>query len=200
VNISGKEDGVQALIVAPTRELASDIDEIIQAFGAKMGIKTYLACPPERGVRSQQQENIPEGVHVVTGTLGSISGLISRGVLSTDKLMTFILDKTDERWGGRSIDKRIADLFNTLPQNVQVGIFFDRQLNHSRLTDVFPKKLFNVGIKTEELSLRRCQHFYVDCKKEELKYDALCNIFATFNSKQAVVYCNSRKWGGSPRS
>jgi superfamily II DNA/RNA helicase len=42
-----------------------------------------------------------------------------------------------------------------------------------------------------QLSLAGMRQFYVDCEREEWKYETLCDLFALINLTQAIVYCNT---------
>lgn len=71
---------VQALIMAPTRELAQQIQIVISALGSYLKINVH-ACIGGTNVRDDQRK-LESGVQVVVGTPGRVNDLIQRGALS----------------------------------------------------------------------------------------------------------------------
>ncbi|KAE8134237.1 P-loop containing nucleoside triphosphate hydrolase protein [Aspergillus pseudotamarii] len=84
----------QALIVAPTRELAQQIQKVVVAIGDFMSINCH-ACIGGTAVRDDMNA-LREGPQVVVGTPGRIHDMIQRRVLKTDQMKLFILDEADE--------------------------------------------------------------------------------------------------------
>jgi len=86
--------GTQALILAPTRELAQQIQKVVIALGDYMNIECH-ACVGGTAVREDMQK-LQEGAHVVVGTPGRVFDMINRRALRTDNIKIFCLDEADE--------------------------------------------------------------------------------------------------------
>ena len=86
--------GTQALILAPTRELAQQIQKVVIALGDYMSIECH-ACVGGTNVR-EDMAKLQEGVHVVVGTPGRVFDMINRRALRTDHIKIFCLDEADE--------------------------------------------------------------------------------------------------------
>lgn len=84
----------QALIVAPTRELAQQIEKVVVAIGDFMNIDCH-ACIGGTNVR-EDMTALRAGPQVVVGTPGRVHDMIHRRVLRTDAMKLFILDEADE--------------------------------------------------------------------------------------------------------
>ena len=84
----------QALVLAPTRELAQQIVKVITALGDFMSIKIH-ACVGGTAVR-EDIRTLQEGVHVVVGTPGRVYDMIKRRALRLDNVQLFVLDEADE--------------------------------------------------------------------------------------------------------
>lgn len=84
----------QALIVAPTRELAQQIQKVVVAIGDFMSIECH-ACIGGTNVR-EDMTALRDGPQVVVGTPGRVHDMIQRRVLRTDSMKLFILDEADE--------------------------------------------------------------------------------------------------------
>lgn len=84
---------MSVLILAPTRELAQQIDEEFRRFSA--GQKLYSALVVGGANIGRQISQIKRGPHVVIGTPGRIKDLIDRRVLRLQNVTTFVLDEAD---------------------------------------------------------------------------------------------------------
>ncbi|KAF9977503.1 translation initiation factor eIF4A [Actinomortierella ambigua] len=92
LDLSNKE--CQALILAPTRELAQQIQKVVIALGDFMKV-TCHACIGGTSVREDQRK-LGEGSQVVVGTPGRVLDMINRGFMKTDHIKQFVLDEADE--------------------------------------------------------------------------------------------------------
>ncbi|KAF8498790.1 eukaryotic translation initiation factor 4A2, isoform CRA_b, partial [Russula emetica] len=79
--------GTQALILAPTRELAQQIQKVVIALGDYMNVECH-ACVGGTNVR-EDMSKLQEGVHVVVGTPGRVYDMINRRALRTDNIKQF---------------------------------------------------------------------------------------------------------------
>ena len=84
----------QALILAPTRELAQQIQKVVVAIGDFMSIDCH-ACIGGTSVRDDMQA-LQAGPQIVVGTPGRVQDMIQRRVLKTDSMKMFVLDEADE--------------------------------------------------------------------------------------------------------
>ena len=84
----------QALVLAPTRELAQQIVKVITALGDFMSVKIH-ACVGGTAVR-EDIRTLQDGVHVVVGTPGRVYDMIQRRALNLEHVQLFVLDEADE--------------------------------------------------------------------------------------------------------
>ncbi|KAK7859164.1 eukaryotic initiation factor 4a-13 [Quercus suber] len=84
----------QALVLAPTRELAQQIEKVMRALGDYLGVKVH-ACVGGTSVR-EDQRILSAGVHVVVGTPGRVFDMLRRQSLRPDYIKMFVLDEADE--------------------------------------------------------------------------------------------------------
>jgi len=181
----------QALILAPTRELAAQIQKVVDALGDYLGVRAH-ACIGGTRVRDDLSV-LQEGVHVIVGTPGRVLDLLSRGGLDASNIKIFILDEADEMLS-RGFKDQIYDVFQSLPQNIQVGIFSATMPPEAlELTHHFMNSPLRILVKQEEVTLEGIRQFYINCEREEWKLDTLCDLYDTLNIAQAVIFCNTRK-------
>lgn len=87
----------QALVLAPTRELAQQIERTMKSLGDvsdDFSVKVR-ACVGGTSVREDQRV-LQAGVHVVVGTPGRVFDMLRRRSLCSDYIKMFVLDEADE--------------------------------------------------------------------------------------------------------
>ncbi|MCV2423760.1 DEAD/DEAH box helicase, partial [Paucibacter sp. DJ4R-1] len=109
--------GTQALILAPTRELAQQIQKVVVALGDYMSI-TSMACVGGTNAR-EDMKKLEEGCQVVVGTPGRVFDMLNRGALKSGTIKLFCLDEADEMLS-RGFTEQIYDIFKHLPSDTQV--------------------------------------------------------------------------------
>lgn len=98
----------QALVLAPTRELAQQIEKVMRALGDYLGVKVH-ACVGGTSVR-EDQRILQAGVHVVVGTPGRVFDMLRRQSLRADYIKMFVLDEADEMLS-RGFKDQVSYLF-----------------------------------------------------------------------------------------
>lgn len=92
INASSKS--VQALVMCPTRELATQVEAQIQKMAKWKGLSTLTVFGGSSYDR--QITALKRGVHIVVGTPGRLCDLVDRKVLKLNDVQTLILDEADE--------------------------------------------------------------------------------------------------------
>jgi len=181
----------QALILAPTRELAQQIHKVVLALGDYLKVKCH-ACIGGTSVR-EDIDRLRDGQHVVVGTPGRVFDMVSKRHLRIDDLLTFVCDEADEMLS-RGFKDQIYDIFKTLPPNVQVCLFSATMPPEILdMTTKFMRDAVRILVKKDELTLEGIRQFYVAIEKEEWKLDTLCDLYETLTITQAIIYCNTRR-------
>jgi len=181
----------QVLVLAPTRELAVQIQKVFMALGDYMNAECH-ACIGGTNVR-EDMDKVRSGVHVIVGTPGRVYDMINRGALRISHLKMFILDEADEMLS-RGFQQQIYDVFQFLPPQTQVVLLSatipDEVLE---VTRNFMKNPVRILVKRDELTLEGIRQFYIALEKEEWKLDTLCDLYDLINVTQAVIFCNNKK-------
>jgi translation initiation factor 4A len=181
----------QALILAPTRELATQIQKVVLALGDYMDIKVH-ACVGGTAVRDDIR-TLQAGVHVVVGTPGRVNDMITRRALRLESMKQFFLDEADEMLS-RGFKEQIYDIFKFLPEQVQVCLFSATMpLDVLEVTDRFMREPVRILVKKDELTLEGIKQFYIAVDREEWKLETLCDLYETLTITQAIIYCNTRR-------
>ncbi|EIK77410.1 DEAD/DEAH box helicase [Gardnerella sp. KA00243] len=84
----------RAIILAPTRELVHQIDDVIAPLAAAYGMRTVTVYG---GVRYQRQvSQLKQGAQIVLACPGRLEDLLRQGALTLEKVMVSVLDEADE--------------------------------------------------------------------------------------------------------
>jgi ATP-dependent RNA helicase DeaD len=118
VKDSGK--GVKALVLAPTRELASQVSEALETFATKMPLKTVTIY----GGASYRPQLVAlkKGVPIVVGTPGRLIDHLESGALDLSGLELIVLDEADEMLRMGFIDA-VEQILAATPDTRQVALF-----------------------------------------------------------------------------
>lgn len=180
----------QALIMAPTHELASQILNVVNDIGSfdKVVTQLLIGGTSVDGDRSKLDSNPP---HIVVGTPGRVHDMIRRNYLKTDKMELIVLDEADEMLS-QGFKEQIYKIFQYMPSTVQIGLFsatMPPELND--LTSKFMNKPTKILVKAEQLTLRGIAQYFIRLPDDAQKYNVLQDIFSGLTVSQAIIYCNS---------
>ena len=181
----------QALVMAPTRELALQICKCMEALSDFMNVRVH-SCVGGTAVRDDIR-TLRDGVHVVVGTPGRVHDMINRRALRPDHISMFMLDEADEMLS-RGFKDQIYEVFKFMPEAVQVALFSATiPLEVLEVATNFMRDPVRILVKKEELTLEGIKQFYVSVEREEWKLDTLCDLYETLTITQAIIYVNTRR-------
>uniref|UniRef100_A0ACD5ZCK3 Uncharacterized protein n=1 Tax=Avena sativa TaxID=4498 RepID=A0ACD5ZCK3_AVESA len=182
---------VQALILSPTRELATQTERVMQAVGQFMSVDVH-ACVGGKSI-GEDIRKLEAGVQVVSGTPGRVCDMIKRRTLRTRAIKILILDEADEMLS-RGFKDQIYDVYRYLPPELQV-VLISATLPHDilEITSKFMTDPVRILVKRDELTLEGIKQFFVAVEKEEWKFDTLCDLYDTLTITQAVIFCNTKR-------
>jgi ATP-dependent RNA helicase DeaD len=116
-----KQHAPQALVLAPTRELAIQVAEAFQSYAAH--VKGFHVLPIYGGQSyGPQLAALRRGVHVVVGTPGRVIDHIEKGSLDVSQLKTVVLDEADEMLRMGFIDD-VEHILQGTPEGRQTALF-----------------------------------------------------------------------------
>lgn len=191
-SIDCSDQRTQAIILAPTRELAAQTHKVILGLGDYCTGFTSHVCVGGLSVR-EDMAKLQRGVHVVVGTPGRVFDLINRRALYTDAVKMFVLDEADEMLSVGFKDQ-IYDIFRFMPPSCQVGLF-SATLSEDvlEITQKFMRDPVQILVKQDALTLEGISQFYVNIEREEWKLDTLLDLYDVLTISQCVVFLNTRR-------
>jgi ATP-dependent RNA helicase DeaD len=184
-----KRRAVQALVIAPTRELAVQVAEAIHSYGKPKGVTVlpvYGGQPIER-----QLGALRRGVDVVVGTPGRLLDHIRRGSLDLGAVDYVVLDEADEMLDMGFIEDIEAILTET-PGQRQTALFsatFPPRI--AELAERHMRDPLRVTVRQEvrETPLVR-QLAYIVARPYKL--DALARVLDVEAPTSAIIFCGRR--------
>jgi translation initiation factor 4A len=190
-NVDNQDLKTQALILAPTRELATQIHGVVSNLGAFLGIKTILIIGGTEVKRNRME--LKEGCHVVVGTPGRVNDLIGKKSLNTDFLKMLIVDEADEMLGLGFLEQ-INEIIKTIPPLCQIALFSATiSPEIIKLTENIMNDPVKILVKKENLTLEGIKQYYVSCQNEEAKYSTLFEVFGNIDLAQCFIYVNTKE-------
>ncbi len=176
----------QALILAPTRELAVQVAEALHRMGKRKGVSSlavYGGQPIERQLRA-----LRNGVQVVIGTPGRIMDHIRRGTLALDQVRTVILDEADEMLDMGFIED-IEFILEQVPADRQTGLFSATiPPRIVALARRYMRDPARVTIENEKMTVPLVRQVYYDVSGRE-KLDALTRILDFETPASTIIFC-----------
>ena len=180
----------QALVLAPTRELALQVCEAFESYAARMKNVHVLPVYGGQGY-GVQLSALRRGVHIVVGTPGRIMDHLDKGTLDLSELKYLVLDEADEmlKMGfAEDVETILADT----PDDKQVALFSAtmpaqiRRISQQHLNN--PEEIKIAG-KTQT-SANTTQRYVVVSYTQKL--DALTRILEIENFDGLIVFTRTR--------
>ena len=182
----------QALILAPTHELASQTKQVMDNIGRFLKVKTQLLVGGT-SVEKDKQLLMEETPHVVIGTPGRVHDMFRRKYLNSNTLQVLVVDEADEMLSS-GFTEQMYKIFQYTPNEIQVGLFSATMpTDLQELTDKFLRKPIKILVKAEELTLQGIAQYYINLEDDLQKYETIKDLFASLTVSQAIIYCNSTR-------
>lgn len=189
--IDENEKKTQALIMAPTRELALQIQRVVVSLALHMDV-TVHACIGGKSIEDDVTA-LRNGAQIVVGTPGRVFDVIDRGIFDTRNVKMFIMDEADEMLS-QGFKEQIYKVFQYLPETTQtVLLSATMPKDVLDVTTKFMRDPVRILVKKDELTLEGIKQFYVNVEVDHYKLMVLTDLYDSISVTQAVIFCNTRK-------
>ncbi len=180
----------KALILAPTRELANQIEEEFRSLVP--GMKLYsVSCVGGSPIGKQMRE-LERGVNIVIGTPGRVKDLINRGKINLEEFHSVVLDEAD-----RMLDMGFIDdmrfILKMIPKERQTFFFsatFSREIE--LLTKEFLVNPKTVSVKTRPTSDNVEQNI-IRTKDRTHKIETLHDVLIKPEVVKVLIFCEMKR-------
>ncbi|TFB07439.1 ATP-dependent RNA helicase DBP5 [Trichoderma ghanense] len=182
-------DQPQALALAPSRELARQIEGVINAIGRfikplKVAAAIPGALPRDQPVRSA----------VIVGTPGTVMDIIRRRQLDVSQLKVLVLDEADNMLDQQGMGDQCLRVKNMLPKSIQILLFsatFPDKVG--AYAQKFAPNAHSLKLQRNELTVKGISQMFIDCADDNIKYDVLCKLYGLMTIGQSVIFVKTRE-------
>ncbi|MFD2655224.1 DEAD/DEAH box helicase [Gracilibacillus thailandensis] len=184
-----EENKPQALVLAPTRELAAQVREDITNIGRFKRIKALALYGKESF--AIQKDELNQKTHVVVGTPGRVMDHIEKGTLDLEQIKYLVIDEADEMLRMGFIDE-VEAIIKQVPSN-RVTMLYSATLPKEieKLCHQYMKDPVNVEITTE-VTNARIEHSLFEVKKDA-KIALLKDVTIVENPDSCIIFCNTQE-------
>ncbi|WP_251448488.1 MULTISPECIES: DEAD/DEAH box helicase [unclassified Microbacterium] len=189
-NLDLQQRNPQALVLAPTRELALQVAEAFEAYAAQLPGVHLLPVYGGQGY-GVQLSALRRGVHIVVGTPGRIMDHLAKGTLDLSELKNLVLDEADEMLK-MGFAEDVEQILAQTPEDKQVALFSAtmpatiRRLAQQYLHD--PEEISVKGKTTTNANIT--QRYLVVSYAQ--KVDALTRILEVENFEGMIVFVRTK--------
>ncbi|KAG0652659.1 ATP-dependent RNA helicase dbp5 [Hyphodiscus hymeniophilus] len=179
----------QALCLAPSRELARQIEGVIRSIGQFVEGLTIQAAVP-----GAVERNAKVAAMVVVGTPGTAMDLIKRRQFDTSQMKVLCLDEADNMLDQQGLGDQCMRVRQMLPTVQQVLLFsatFPDQVNG--YADQFCPNANEIRLKKDQLTVKGITQMFVDCPSGEEKYDILAKLYGLMTIGSSIIFVKMRK-------
>ncbi|MCX7529538.1 DEAD/DEAH box helicase [Lactococcus lactis] len=188
--IDASNPAIQALVIAPTRELAVQGQEELFRFGKSKGLKVRTVFGGSS--IEKQIKGLKAGAHIVVGTPGRLVDLIKRKAIKLDQLETLILDEADEMLNMGFLED-IHFIIEKTPEARQTLLFSATMPNDIKKIGVkFMKNPEHIKIAAKEMTADRIDQYFVKTKEFE-KFDVLTRLLDVERPELAIVFGRTKR-------
>ncbi len=187
-----KKEIERALVITPTRELATQVSDELYHLGRFCGIRTITVYG---GVGyGRQIALINKGVQVIVATPGRLKDLYKKGKIDSFNPEIIVLDEADEMLDMGFLEE-IKEIFEYIPQNRQTLLFSAtipepiKELANEILTN--PQFVSVVGEDDSTTNNVIDQFYYV--LEEAQRDEVIVRLLETENVNKSIIFCRMRR-------
>ena len=188
--IDNSKNNIQAVILAPTRELGQQIFKNLEAFNApKLGVSiagVFGGIPIK-----PQIETLKSTTHIVVATPGRLADLIERNAINIKEISYFVLDEADEMVSAHK--EGVDAIIKVLPKSRRTLLFTAtmpgtiKQLVQNSLS----KKVLTIEADMETVGHQGIDHQYVVVEPIE-KLNVLMHFLNANDGQRGIIFCKTK--------
>lgn len=180
----------QALVIAPTRELAIQVAEAFQSYAKHM--EGFQVTPIYGGQEYRTQlRALQRGAHVIVGTPGRVMDHLRRGSLKLDALTNVVLDEADEMLKMGFIDD-IEWILEQMPKTRQTALFSATlPASIQKIAQRYLNKAQKIQIKAQKNTVDTIEQFYTLVSRNQ-KLDVLTRFLEVEDIQAAIIFSRTK--------
>ena len=188
-SINASDKRLQALIVAPTRELVVQIMQSLRPIAQPMGI-TVEAIYGGASMRDQMSA-LKRGIHIIVGTPGRINDHLSRKTLSLANLRTLVLDEADIMLD-MGFKEEVDEILSSAPAERQIWLFSATvKPGISGIMREHMKNTVSVAAAKQQVGTHNTKQFFCLAPMKN-RFAALCRFIDSNPSFYGFIFCQTK--------
>jgi ATP-dependent RNA helicase DeaD len=188
-NLIPQRDGVQTLVLAPTRELALQVSTAFSELGRYTGVRVLAVYGGQSYF--QQISQLKRGVDIVVGTPGRLIDLMQKKVLDLSQVRTVVLDEADEMLSMGFIED-IEAILTATPGERQTALFSATLPPGIRqLAGRFMRTPQHIAIQDKQLTVATIEQRYYLVNEAD-KSAALTRLFEIEEISSALIFTRTK--------
>lgn len=186
-----KEDAINCVIMAPTRELAQQIDQQIEGFSYFMPVSSVAIYGGNDGIRYEQEKRgLALGADIIIATPGRLISHLNLGNVDLSEVSFFILDEADRMLDMGFYDD-IMQIVNRLPKERQTIMFSATMPNKiQQLAQTILHDPVEVKLAVSKPAEKIIQTAYICYERQKL--GIIQSLFATTKPERVIIFASSK--------
>ena len=189
-NINTENNDVQAIVLAPTRELGQQIHKNLSDFAAntpEISIASVCGGIPIK----PQIERLKEPTHIIVATPGRLIDLIERKAVSITNASYLVLDEADEMV--TILKESLDTIVKGLPKKRRTFLFTATLSGEIKqlVQNYLNKNVVHIEVDMATLGHQGIDHQYVVVKPEE-KLDVLMHFLSSKDGQRGIIFCKTK--------
>ncbi|HNK63184.1 MAG TPA: DEAD/DEAH box helicase [Anaerolineales bacterium] len=184
-----RQKNPQALVLAPTRELALQVADSMKEYGKHLHVRVLAVYGGQP--YGPQISSLQRGVDIVVGTPGRLNDLLERKVLFLNGIKTVVLDEADEMLNMGFVEE-VEKILAETPEERQTALFSATMpVRIRKLADRFMRDPQTVAVKRSTLTAAAIEQRYY-LVHESHKTNALTRLFEIEPIHSALIFARTR--------
>ncbi|KAF2015006.1 P-loop containing nucleoside triphosphate hydrolase protein [Aaosphaeria arxii CBS 175.79] len=179
----------QALVLAPSRELARQILGVISHMGQFMDGLVAMPAIPDPTKRNQKYD-----AHVLVGTPGTVMDMVRRRYIDPKHLKILVLDEADNMLDQQGLGEQCNRVKALVPKNIQTVLF----------SATFPPQVINYATRFapnantltlahDELTIDGIKQLYIDINEDSDKFSTLLKFYGLMTQASSIIFVRTRR-------
>ncbi|WP_375242449.1 DEAD/DEAH box helicase [Lacinutrix sp.] len=188
--INVEDSTIQAVILAPTRELGQQIFNSLESFAAhspKISIASVCGGIPIK----PQIERLKQPTHIVVATPGRLADLVKREAINIKNISYFILDEADEMVS--ALKEGLDSIIKEIPKKRRTLLFTATMPGAIKqlVQNYMSKKVIQIEVDMATVGHQGIEHQYIVVEPIE-KLEVLLHFLNTREGERAIIFCKTK--------
>lgn len=188
--IDAKSTKIQALILAPTRELGQQIYTNLVTFASESQQTTITSICGGVPIKPQI-ERLKETTHIVVATPGRLVDLVKRDVINIKDIKYFILDEADEMVN--ALKEEVGEIIKEIPKSRRTLLFTATMPGTIKqlVQNYMSKHVVHIEADMETSGHKGIEHQYVVVEPIE-KLNVLLHFLTSKEGERGIIFCKTK--------